>query len=186
MLGRALCGSTRPSNPITRTALTLINCCNFASQAPGRFAMDQPHRRGSRRSAVESFWTDRRRSSHRTASKPPAANRAACRCSSRSPIIDVIEVVARLAGGKPAGARDGRPAENLNGCRTKAAYADIRIIGMFYCPLVTDEENQTRSRCFPSSFTVVACAPLSPASSANVTREPTSNRENPSSRTLFR
>jgi len=44
----------------------------------------------------------------------------------------------------------------------------------------------TRSLCLPSNLTVVACAPLSPASSANVTREPTSRWENASSSTLLR
>ena len=47
-------------------------------------------------------------------------------------------------------------------------------------------DDHTRSPCLPRSCTVDACGPLSPCSSANVTREPTLKRENPSSRTLLR
>jgi hypothetical protein len=46
--------------------------------------------------------------------------------------------------------------------------------------------NHVRSPCLPRSVTVVACAPLSPGSSAKVTREPTVKRENPSASTLLR
>jgi hypothetical protein len=33
-------------------------------------------------------------------------------------------------------------------------------------------DGQARNPCFPSSFTVLACGPFSPISSAKVTREP--------------
>ncbi len=40
--------------------------------------------------------------------------------------------------------------------------------------------------CLPISFTVLACGPLSPISSAKVTRAPTLRRAKPSSSTLLR
>ena len=43
-----------------------------------------------------------------------------------------------------------------------------------------------RRLCFPSSFTVLACGPLSPISSANATCVPTARRLNAPSSTLFR
>ena len=44
----------------------------------------------------------------------------------------------------------------------------------------------TRSLCFPSSFTVLACGPFSPISSANATCVPTARRLYAPSSTLFR
>jgi ribosome-associated translation inhibitor RaiA len=43
-----------------------------------------------------------------------------------------------------------------------------------------------RRLCFPSSFTVLACGPLSPISSSNATCVPTARRLNAPSSTLFR
>ena len=44
----------------------------------------------------------------------------------------------------------------------------------------------TRNLCFPSSFTVLACGPFSPISSANATCVPTARRSYAPSSTLFR
>jgi hypothetical protein len=54
------------------------------------------------------------------------------------------------------------------------------------CAARDRRNNHVRSLCLPRSVTVVACAPLSPGSSAKVTREPTVKRENPSASTLLR
>jgi len=60
----------------------------------------------------------------------------------------------------------------------------IASAASFYAHVVMGAHN--RRLCFPSSFTVLACGPLSPISSANATCVPTARRLNAPSSTLFR
>ena len=86
--------------------------------------------------------------------------------------------------------RLGRLLERLRRGRAPPSHADVGIVReMLPSRLAFGRRGGTahnRSRCFPSSFTVLACGPFSPISSANVTCVPTARRLNAPSSTLLR